>query len=66
MKKEFGEEATNVMESVEKAISNMSNSCCKCNASFDKNDQSQLDSWRVTINQEGFNLICPNCTINEE
>lgn len=61
MKKEFGEEAANVMESVEKAISNMSNSCCKCNASFDKNDQSQLDSWRVNITNEGMTLICGEC-----
>tara|TARA_A100001011_G_C14206099_1_gene797845 strand:+ start:477 stop:701 length:225 start_codon:yes stop_codon:yes gene_type:complete len=65
MKKEFGEEAVNKMESVEKAISNMSNKCSKCDAIFDKDDKSLLDAWRVSIDESGFKLVCPSCVEKE-
>jgi len=61
MKKEFGEDAANKMESVEKAISNMSNTCSGCDAVFNKDDKSSLDAWRVSIDESGFDLICPLC-----
>ena len=61
MKKQFGAAAVKKIESVEKAVSNMSNTCSRCDAIFDKNNKDLLDTWRVSINEVGFNLICPVC-----
>jgi len=62
MKKQYGAKAVEKMQDLEEAISNMSNICTVCEAAFDKNDKSLLDSWRVTIDESGFRLLCPSCT----
>ena len=62
MKKQYGSEVVKKMQEIEETISNMSNSCAVCKTSFDKNDKSLLDSWRVTIDESGFRLLCPSCT----
>lgn len=61
MKKVYGSKVVEKMEEIEETISNMSNSCAVCKTSFDKNDKTLLDSWRVTIDESGFRLTCPNC-----
>ena len=65
MKKEFGEEAVNKMEAVEKAISNMSSSCSNCNEVFDKNDKTIIDNWHVNITDKGMILTCDKCFKND-
>ena len=61
MKKEYGAEAVEKMQALEETISNMSNSCATCEAPFDKNNKTLLDSWRVTVDESGFRLTCPEC-----
>ena len=62
MKKQYGAKAVKKMQDLEETISNMSNTCTVCESAFDKNDKSLLDSWRVTIDESGFRLLCPRCT----
>ena len=61
MKKQFGAAAVKKIESVEKAVSNMSNTCSRCDAIFDKSNKDLFDSWHVSITGSGFDLICPDC-----
>ena len=66
MKKEFGEAAVKKLEAVEKAVSNMSSTCSKCGAIFDKSNKDLFDSWHVSITESGFNLICPTCIMKNK
>ena len=61
MKKQYGSEAVEKMQEIEETISNMSESCSVCEASFDKNDKSLLDLWHISIDEKGFRLTCPDC-----
>lgn len=61
MKKQYGSEAVEKMQEIEETISNMSESCSVCEASFDKNNKSLLDLWHISIDEKGFRLLCPDC-----
>ena len=45
--------------------------CITCDAPFDKQDKSMIQSWSVVVRQETVRLFCPHCiqktqeTINE-
>ena len=62
LRNQYDPEEVKKMHEIEETISNISNSCAVCKTSFDKNDKSLLDSWRVTIDESGFRLLCPSCT----
>lgn len=49
-------------KSVEDSLSSLPASCTSCGASFDKNDFSIIDDWKITIYQDSFSLTCPNCS----
>ncbi len=61
MKKQYGSAAVEKMQEIEETISNMSESCSVCEASFDKSDKTLIDLWHITIDEKGFRLTCPEC-----
>ena len=57
--KKISKSATN---SVENSLSALPTACTSCGVSFDKNDFSIIDEWKITIEPGSFSLTCPKCS----
>jgi len=56
-------EAQKSLRKQEQLLTALPASCLKCGCEFNKNEQSNLDSWTVSVQyeQNEVELICPTC-----